>query len=170
MAATSLASSVTDELTTLSETLRKDDEILLHPKSLVSAYDAEYSHKWSKVMQISDTATSDYSTHMGLEAPSLIVSAHFRRQTKPLRLQNTNLFFFLKSWAELFLSVTGESQRSSSNPNHFIVSLFVCVNHSIKKRHLPAPGYRIISWAGMFTNPLNNPSPVTGEVIYSLNL
>lgn len=97
MAATSLASSVTDELTTLSETLRKDDEILLHPKSLVSAYDAEYSHKWSKVMQISDTATSDYSTHMGLEAPSLIVSAHFRRQTKPLRLQNTNHFFFLKA-------------------------------------------------------------------------
>ena len=168
MAATSLASSVTDELTTLSETLRKDDEILLHPKSLVSAYDAEYSHKWSKVMQISDTATSDYSTHMGLEASSLTVSAHFRRQTKPLRLQNTN--HLKKKKKKLLLSVTGKSQRSSSNPNHFIVSLFVCVNHSIKKRHLPAPGNRIISWAGMFTNPLNNPSPVTGEVIYSLNL
>ncbi len=33
-------------------------------------------HKWSKVMQISDTATSDYSTHMGFEASSRIVSAH----------------------------------------------------------------------------------------------
>lgn len=31
VAATSFARSVTDELTTLSETLRKDDEIPLHP-------------------------------------------------------------------------------------------------------------------------------------------
>lgn len=33
-------------------------------------------HKWSKVMQISDTATSDYSTHTELQASPLIVSAH----------------------------------------------------------------------------------------------
>lgn len=33
-------------------------------------------HKWGKVMQISDTATSDYSMHMELGASSLIVSAH----------------------------------------------------------------------------------------------
>lgn len=34
---------VMDENTTLSETLRKDDEILLHPNSPISEYDAEYS-------------------------------------------------------------------------------------------------------------------------------
>lgn len=33
-------------------------------------------HKWSKVMQISDTATSDYSMHTGLEASYLLVSVH----------------------------------------------------------------------------------------------
>lgn len=38
-----LARSVTDELTALSETLSKDDEIPLHPDSPVSVYDAEHS-------------------------------------------------------------------------------------------------------------------------------
>lgn len=42
-AAISLAYLVTDKLTTLCETLRKDDEILHYARSLVSAYDAEYS-------------------------------------------------------------------------------------------------------------------------------
>lgn len=45
-------------------------------QSLLSHYMMQNIHKWSKVMQISDTATSDYSTHMELEASSLIVIAH----------------------------------------------------------------------------------------------
>lgn len=44
--------------------------------SLLSQRMMQNIHKWSKVMQISDTATSDFSMDMGLEASSLIVPAH----------------------------------------------------------------------------------------------
>lgn len=36
----------------------------------------ENIHNWSKVMQISDTVTSDYFTLLGPEALSLIDAAH----------------------------------------------------------------------------------------------
>lgn len=68
---------VTNELAALSETLWEDDEILLCAHPLVLENDAEYSQlEYGKVMQISDTATSDYSMHKELEASFLIAAAH----------------------------------------------------------------------------------------------
>lgn len=84
-------------------------------------------HKWNKVMQISDTATSDYSTHMELEASSRIVSAHLKTKNKQSYREHVVFFFFHFSCLPLV------NQRSVSDPNHFIVSLFVCVNYIIKK-------------------------------------
>lgn len=77
-------------------------------------------HKWSKVMQISDRATSDYSTHTKLEALSLIVSAHLedkqgycdceKQITKKLCSARCSFYcLFIYLFFLLFLSVTGKS-------------------------------------------------------------
>lgn len=50
-------------------------------------------HKWSKAMQISDTATSDYSTHTELEALSFIVSAHLEDKQSYCDYEKQNSVF-----------------------------------------------------------------------------
>lgn len=45
----------------------------------------------------------------------------------------------------------------ASSPNHFIICLFCLCELNNINRHLPVPECNIISRAGMFTNPPNNP-------------
>lgn len=64
--------------------------------SLLSQCVMQNIHKWSKVMQISDTATSDYSMHMGLEASYLLVSVHLEDKQRYCGYEK-------QIWAELRL-------------------------------------------------------------------
>ena len=105
--------------------------------SLLSQCMMQNIHQWSKAMKLSDTATSDYSTHTKLGAFIPHSFSTFWRQTKLMRLWKANhqkscaglsvLFCFCFVFFPLFLSVTGKSQRSTSNPYHFIVPPLFCL-------------------------------------------
>ena len=168
-AAIYLACLVTDELRArLVGKMMKSSSIL----NLLSECMIQNIHKWGKEMHITDAATLDYS--MALDASSLIVLAYVGKQTKLLWLWNKSpkrmsfspcVFYFLYLYCLSMVNHSGQ---------HLILTILLLVflsgNIIQKKKHLPALGYNIISWARMFTNPLNNPSPVTVWVIYSLNL
>lgn len=51
-------------------------------------------------MQICDAATSDFSTHMGLEASYLLVSVHLEDKQRYCDHEKQN---HLKSWAEVIV-------------------------------------------------------------------
>lgn len=59
--------------------------------SLFSQCMMQNIHKWGKAMRISDTATSDYSTHMELEASSLIVLTHLEDKQSNCDYEKTQI-------------------------------------------------------------------------------
>lgn len=75
----------------------------------------ENIHNWSKVMQISDTVTSDYSTLLGLEASALIDAAHLKDKQHHSESEKQMI------------------KKAELNPHHSVFLLLSCpslLNHS----------------------------------------